>query len=278
MGAELIASGLAPTAKPISAAQTVGKEFGNATKEFLKYCYTHGFERLRPPGWGFQEEAKLTNYFQYAHLEELRILREGFLKKKNPDEKPEYRNAALLGGDYHVIHDVLMFRDPESIANLNDRAADPDHGASENLVDESDAALCIYTPLLQRNQEKPPKPIIHAAVSTKWTLRSDRAQNVRTEALNLQKHRKGRTPHLVAVTGEPLPSRLESLALGTGEIDCVYHVALTELLAGAEKSAGEPGIHHATRRARKAQLDKLYVLIEGRQLRDIADLPFDLAL
>jgi hypothetical protein len=36
-------------------------------------------------------------------------------------------------------------------------------------------------------------------------------------------------PHIVAVTAEPLPSCLASLALGTGDIDCVYYFALVEL-------------------------------------------------
>ena len=35
-------------------------------------------------------------------------------------------------------------------------------------------------------------------------MRSDRAQYSRTEALNLIRNRKGRLPHIVVVTGEPL--------------------------------------------------------------------------
>ncbi len=72
-------------------------------------------------------------------------------------------------------------------------------------------------------------PILHASVSAKWTMRSDRAQNSRTEALGLIRNRKGHLPHIVVVTGEPLPSRLASLALGTGDIDCMYHFALCQL-------------------------------------------------
>ena len=61
-------------------------------------------------------------------------------------------------------------------------------------------------------------------------MRSDRAQNTRTEALNLIRGRKGNTPLIVAVTFEPLPSRIASLAMGTGDLDCTYHGALNELL------------------------------------------------
>ena len=60
---------------------------------------------------------------------------------------------------------------------------------------------------------------LHAAVPCKWTLRSDRAQNIRHEAVTLIRNRRGRLPHIVAVTAEPMPTRLASLARGTGEVD-----------------------------------------------------------
>ena len=111
-----------------------------------------------------------------------------------------------------------------------------------------------------------PLPILHASISCKWTIRSDRSQNTRTEALNLIRNRKGHTPHIVAVTAEPLPTRLAALALGTGDLDCVYHFALPELQQAIKEIKNED------------QLDMLTVMIEGRRLRDISDLPFDLAI
>jgi len=72
--------------------------------------------------------------------------------------------------------------------------------------------------------------VLHASVSCKWTIRSDRVQNIRVEAIVLTRHRRGRQPHIVSVTAEPLPSRLASIARGTGEVDAVYHVALPQLI------------------------------------------------
>jgi len=72
-------------------------------------------------------------------------------------------------------------------------------------------------------------PLLHAAVSCKWTIRSDRVQNIRHENNQMVRHRRGRQPHLVAVTAEPLPSRLAAIARGTGEVDAVYHIAYDEL-------------------------------------------------
>lgn len=78
------------------------------------------------------------------------------------------------------------------------------------------------------------KPFLHAAVSCKWTMRSDRVQNVRHEGTVLTRHRRGRQPHLMTVTLEPLPSRIASLGRGTGEVDKIYHPMLAELQVATE--------------------------------------------
>src|SRR3984957_15432739 len=80
-------------------------------------------------------------------------------------------------------------------------------------------------------------PPLHAALSCKWTIRSDRVQNIRHECLQMIRHRRGRQPHLVTVTAEPLPSRLASIARGTGEVDAVYHVAYDAMAASVAGTA-----------------------------------------
>lgn len=72
-------------------------------------------------------------------------------------------------------------------------------------------------------------PFLHAVVSCKWTIRSDRVQNIRHEYNLLMRHRRERLPHLVTVTAEPLPTRLASIARGTGEVDATYHIAFDAL-------------------------------------------------
>lgn len=79
-------------------------------------------------------------------------------------------------------------------------------------------------------------PFLHAAVSCKWTIRSDRVQNVRHEFNQMIRHRRGRQPHLVTVTAEPLPTRLASIARGTGEVDATYHIAFDELQLAVDAS------------------------------------------
>lgn len=104
-------------------------------------------------------------------------------------------------------------------------------------------------------------PTLHAAVSCKWTIRSDRVQNIRHEATILTRNRRGRQPHIVAVTAEPLPSRLASIAMGTGEVDAVYHVALDELVTATERSNA------------RQQIDTLELLIAQRRILDFSTLP-----
>jgi len=79
-----------------------------------------------------------------------------------------------------------------------------------------------------------PSPLLHAAISCKWTIRSDRVQNIRHEGVILTRSRRGRQPHIVTVTAEPLPTRLAAIARGTGEVDAVYHVALDELVQATD--------------------------------------------
>ncbi|RLA88703.1 MAG: type II deoxyribonuclease [Deltaproteobacteria bacterium] len=95
--------------------------------------------------------------------------------------------------------------------------------------------------------------ILHASISCEWTIRSDRAQNTRSEALNLIRNRKGPLPHVVAVVGEPLPSRIAALAMGTGDLDCIYHFALAELQEAISEIDNQD------------QMDLLRTMIEGRR-------------
>ena len=215
--------------------QSVGSAFEEATLSFIQAAFPR-LSHLRPGQWEFDTGGKISRFDQYAHLSEV---------KKAIDDNPSLR---MVFGDYIVTPDIVIFRHPESDKEINKKG---------KLLDaEKDVAG--ETSLRAENNET---PIMHASVSCKWTLRSDRAQNVRTEGLNLVRNRKGRTPHVVVIVAEPMPSRLAPLAYGTGDIDCVYHFALKEL----REAVGE-------------EHEMLNALITGRRLRDISDLPFDLAV
>jgi NgoMIV restriction enzyme len=63
-------------------------------------------------------------------------------------------------------------------------------------------------------------PLLHAAVSCKWTIRSDRVQNIRHEGIVLTRHRRGRQPHIVTVTPEPLADGISGDCPGNGRDRC----------------------------------------------------------
>ncbi len=188
--------------------------------------------------------SSITSFEQYEHLADLsRVLQ----------EHPNLR-AAL--GDYLIKPDIIIARIPVSEDELT----------ASNGLPIADQKVGTLSPLRERNFPREPRPLLHATISCKWTIRSDRAQNARAEALNLIRNRKGHTPHVAIVTAEPLPFRIASVALGTGDFDCVYHAALYELRE-AIRTLGDTILS-----------DELELLIAGKRLRDITDLPLDLAI
>lgn len=223
------------------AGQTAGANFELICANFISASFAD-LNHLRPGEWligrdGIQGKAGLADFEQYAHLAKLARIAE----KDN-----ELR--AILGSDYLIKPDVLVARQTIPDEQIN---------AHKTFVDDS---VAKKTPIRRSNSDK---LVLHATISCKFTLRSDRAQNARTEALNLMKNRKGRVPHISVITAEPTPGRLASLAFGTGEIDCVYHFALDELV----KAVAED---------KKIDDGTLSAMIDGNRLRDIADLPLDL--
>ena len=222
---------------------SVGTLFQIITKDFLEQAFRL-LQHLRPGKWYYETENKISNFDQYKHLASLEEM-----FKDNIDLK------SALGGNYIITPDIVVSRWPVSDVEIN----------SFGEIISDDEAVSKLTPIREANHENA-NPILHASISCKWTIRSDRAQNTRTEALNLIRNRKGPLPHIVAITAEPLPTRIASLALGTGDLDCVYHFALNELCEAIEEVDNID------------QLEMLNMMIDGRRLRDISDLPFDLAI
>lgn len=224
--------------------QTLGKQFELLTMEFLQETFPH-LQNLRPGQWsilqlGNNNRLKTSDFEQYEHLAYLSAL-----------TAENAQLAAALGNDYLVAPDVVIYRNLYEDVEIN---------AEQYIVDDKISRMADI------RKANGGKPLLHASVSAKYTMRSDRAQNSRTEALNLIRNRKGHLPHIVVVTAEPMPNRLASLALGTGDIDCVYHFALYELVRAVKEVASEDAA------------ETLETLVQGKRLKDISDLPLDLAV
>lgn len=230
-----------------------GSKFEEIVLSYLKNTYPF-LSDLRSGKFSVEKGRHVHHFEQYEHLDE--VAKHAALHRSL---------KVALGTDYLIKPDVVIARQPEPDTVINNGAL---------LVDDK---VARHASIRTANNSL---PILHASVSCKWTLRSDRAQNARSEALNLIRNRKGRLPHIVVVTAEPTPGRIASLALGTADLDCVYHIALPELRASialllAAASAG--GVQKRTAALRRA-LELLDTMSEGKRLRDIADLPLDLTV
>lgn len=230
--------------QPLSS-QTVGAKFENITASYLEETFQL-LRHIRPGDWFYSTRYAISQFDQYEHLEYLDQI------KKTTDNP---LLASALGEDYIIKPDIVIGRRPITDEEFNR------FGKIVQSVEEP----ASMTPLRAANANCS-RPLLHASISCKWTIRSDRVQNARTEALNLIRNRKGRLPHIAVVTAEPLPTRIAAIALGTGDVDCVYHFALHEMRSAIEEIDNED------------QLDMLNIMIEGKRLRDISDLPFDLAM
>ena len=226
------------------AGQSSGNQFEGICADFVRNTFNK-LGHLRPGSWEVHQVSgrnrlEIAKFEQYAHLVAL-----------DRAAKADAELAASLGSDYTITPDIILVRHTEDDSVIN---------AQAYLVDDN---VTTFASLRRKNNEL---PLLHASISCKWTIRSDRAQNARSEALNLIRNRKGTLPHIVVVTAEPMPSRLASIALGTGDIDCVYHFALYELQATVRAENQDDA------------KDLLDVMVNGKRLKDISDLPLDLAV
>src|SRR3990172_7660751 len=130
--------------------QTAGNAFESITKEFIEKSFTY-LNHLRTGKYEFFIGKSIHAFEQYEHLA---LLTE--VLKSNKELK-----ATL--GDYLIHPDIVIGRYPLSDDEINYKDKVVDGKLNANL-----------TPLRVINSEK---LILHASISCKWTIRSDRSQN-----------------------------------------------------------------------------------------------------
>ena len=113
-----------------------------------------------------------------------------------------------------------------------------------------------------------PQPVnrLLIGLSSKWSLRTDRAQDCISQGSKLVSLRRGHMPHFSVLTMEPRPSMLRLIAYGSGSVDCVYHLALQELRDAARVLESRRGVSGW---APRALLERM--VAQGR-VRDYGDL------
>ena len=151
--AEIVAQKLGASIAPKLKGQTAGTLFEQLTMQFISDTFPK-LQHLRPGAWavlnlGNQNAVKTWDFAQYEHLTYLSAL-------MNQNKQL----STMLGNDYMVAPDVVVYRGLCDDEEINSGAA---------FVDDS---VCQMADLRKRNGGK---PILHASVSAKWTMRSDRA-------------------------------------------------------------------------------------------------------
>ncbi|NOZ72847.1 MAG: restriction endonuclease, partial [Chloroflexi bacterium] len=150
--------------------QRAGMLFEQITRDFLQEAFTL-LTHLRPGRWLFSVGQTISDFDQYEHLARIQALLKQY---------PEL--ATTLGGNYIVKPDIVVGKYPISDDEIN---------LNGKVIGES-GSVAELTPFRSYNHEKL-RLLLHASISCKWTIRSDRSQNTRTEALNLIRNRKGHT-------------------------------------------------------------------------------------
>ncbi|MVO84724.1 type II site-specific deoxyribonuclease [Streptomyces sp. p1417] len=156
-----------------------------------------------------------------------------------------------------------------NISHEVEQAEERRRGLLDVLGEESLLKLDITVSKEIENTVHPEISLQHlvAGFSLKWTLRTDRAQDCRSQGAKMAALRRGRMPHFATVTMEPRPSMLALLGRGSGDVDCVYHLHLPALSAAIDEYCSG-----TQRRARLGIRDNFRRLYDQRRIRDYDEL------
>ncbi|MBD0741639.1 hypothetical protein BG418_09090 [Streptomyces sp. CBMA152] len=208
------------------------------------------------PHLAIEPEQSLEDFEQYAHLKAARDLAaddaslevDHALQRLASDSDMSVDTRELLQDLQGAMHDLDIRR--RSLVDL--------------LWDESPLRLDVAAHRTLNLHGDAEVTHLVAGFSLKWSLRTDRLQDPRTQGAKMAAMRRGRMPHFAAVTMEPRPYMLGRLGMGLGDLDCVYHLHLPALTASVDEVLAE-------RRYRK-QRETFHRMIDQRRLRDYDEL------
>ncbi|SEC10503.1 NgoMIV restriction enzyme [Streptomyces sp. 2224.1] len=252
--------GVSPNAEPPE--QPVGNLMAAAVAADLQ----QGLQ-FEAPHLSVVPERPFTSFEQFSHLNATRELR--------GDMATQVLHAAAALRKQTQKLDVAEAEREQIEIHLS-RINDELHAAEgrrrellDLLGEESLLKLDITVSREMPNALAPEAPLPHlvAGLSLKWSLRTDRAQDCRSQGAKMTALRRGRMPHFAAVTVEPRPAMLALLGRGSGDIDCVYHLNLPALGTAIDNYCSG-----STRKTRLEIRDKFNRLRDQRRLRDYDEL------
>lgn len=242
----------------VSTARSAGKDAPTGG-EFARCVVADLTSRFpRESGTVVLPERKLSEFDQYRHV--------GALRGFEPGRSTEFVRAwsrltrhARKGATGAALARIeTLIGDVESVID-----SEAKHLTSL-LAQVGDESLLGLDLTVSRAVQKPRRPQLAVGLSLKWSLRTDRAQDCRSQGAKMSALRRGRMPHFGVVTMEPRPYMLNLLGGGSGDVDCVYHLDLPALTAAVETVYVGP--------KRKAGRDLFHRLVEQRRIRDYDEL------
>ncbi len=189
-------------------------------------------EGLRPD-LQIRRSRPVTDFEQYAHLSVFPAFRKGHSSTEQHLIGLQ-RIAADLAGtalETPLTHEIALLR-----MRLQQQDA-----LVTDLVGQMPEEALLKVDVTVAESRGLGLPSVLVAMSCKWSLRTDRAQDCVTQGAKLVAQRRGRMPHFAVVTIEPRPAMLKILGDGSGAVDCVYHVDLPSLTDAWDQLAEKRG-------------------------------------
>ncbi|WP_301546826.1 NgoMIV family type II restriction endonuclease [Gordonia sp. X0973] len=212
--------------------------------------------RIARPDLLVDRSCMATDFAQYAHLRQMK----SFTSKYN-DDLERIERAIAAANQLDPSRPVAALR--RQLQTIQRHAAENRsllQWLKENLAEESVLKLDVAVSTPDRGGR------LLLGLSSKWSLRTDRAQDCVSQGGKLVSLRRGHMPHYAVVTMEPRPTMLRLLADGSGSVDCVYHVAFDALREAAEQLGAQ------SIRAMPQQIAQLDRMVRQGRIRPFSDL------
>lgn len=174
----------------------------------------------------FSGSEHATSFAQYAHLRVFKDFNRAY-KGPSPDDVSELESWLEKKGLDRELRLLLRRLRKASIR------AQADHALIQELRASMPEESLLKMDVAISHRSTGPATRLLIALSSKWSLRTDRAQDCVSQGAKLATLRRGHMPHYAVLTMEPRPAMLRLIAYGSGSVDCVYHLALPELRKAA---------------------------------------------
>lgn len=178
------------------------------------------------PDLMFSTSKRARDYLQYRHLSVISEFRRSYTRAMRAED--DFENLLAATQDPQITTALKRARDANEVALRN-------HELVQTMLDSIPEESMLKSDIAVSNSAEPPE--LFCAISSKWSLRTDRAQDCISQGSKLVSQRRGRMPHFAVLTMEPRPAMLKLLAAGSGSIDCIYHLALPELTRAVDRVA-----------------------------------------